>query len=134
MSYCIQIIPNGQYKLLLEREPEYCKALAMSPLKREPELEQGLWLILVFAVWSVPDRTCIDLALSVIKEFKGDVLLGVRPFDNYTEFNIWCPEVKEKYGSPIWLVLNNGNLLKEMVGVYSKEQLVQLLENVLAKN
>lgn len=135
MSYRIQIMPSGLYELLLENEPVYCKTLVMSPLKKEPGLEQDLWLILMFAIWSIPDRACIDLALSVIKEFNGKVLLGIRPFDNHTELNTWCPEVQEKYGSPIWLVLNNGKLLKERVGLCNKEGLRELVQSfVLTKN
>jgi len=131
MSYHVKSLAGGSYKLVFEDEPAYCKALVMSPLAKESELTQGLWLVLLFAVWSVPDRSNIGVALSVVKEFNGKVFLGVRPFDNHDEIKKWCPEVKEKYGSPIWLVMKNGKLLKERTGLYSKEELKNLIQSVI---
>jgi hypothetical protein len=105
----------------------------MAPVEREPELNSGLWLVLVFAVWSGPDRTAVDTALSVAKEFRGEVRLGIRPFDKAEEALAWCPELKLRRTSPIWLILNNGKLERATFGPQTVEQLRAMIHDAWTK-
>ena len=109
MSYSFQLTPDERSELILEGEPPYCRVLPMAPVEREPELNRGLWLVLLFAAWSGPDRRAIPVALSVVKGFQGQVQLGIRKFSDHAEIKTWCPEVREQWGSPIWLILRDGD-------------------------
>ena len=98
-------------------------SLQTAPDAREPMLAEGTWLVLGFAVWSVPDRQAIDVALSAAQAFRGNLLLGVRPFDDHAEFETWS-EAQERAGSPVWLLLRAGTLLSERMGQISVDDLV----------
>lgn len=128
IEYEIQLSENGKFELKFINEPEYCQALIMSPAKREAKLNDGIWLVLLFAVWSVPDIDAIKMAVTLAKKFKGKVKVGVRPFDYHQENQLWCPEIKETFASPIWLVLKDGQLIMEQVGRRTEEELTQMLE------
>jgi hypothetical protein len=91
-----------------------------------------LWLILVYAAWSGPDRRAIPIALSVAKDYRGAVQLGIREFSDHDEIRKWCPDVKEKWGSPIWLVLKDGELRNELVGYREPAQVKGALEQAMA--
>lgn len=131
MSYSFQITPDECAELILEGEPPYCRVLPMAPVEREPELNQGLWLVLLFAAWSGPDRRAIPIALSVVKGFQGRVRLGIRKFSDHTEQKTWCPEVREKWGGPIWLMLRDGELREELTGLRSEEQLRDWVQHAM---
>ncbi|MBI3649417.1 MAG: hypothetical protein HY231_00020 [Acidobacteria bacterium] len=131
MSYSIQVLTDGSYQVVFEDEPNYCRALAMAPTEMEPELEKEVWLILLFAIWSVPDRTSIEEALSAAKKLNGRFNLGVRPFDNHKENKGWCKQIKEQWGSPIWLVIRKGTLVEEIVGLRNRSQIIDLLKKWL---
>lgn len=70
----------------------------------------------------------IGTALSAAKELNGSVQLGVGVFDSHEQIRGWCPSVKAQYVSPVWLVLNNGELVHEATGAATKEQVVEMLE------
>lgn len=106
MSFSVRTLEDGSYEIVFEKEPAYCRSLTMSPAEIEPELLEGSWLVLLFAIWSVADRTAIEEALSVAKMFDGKVQLGVRPFDRHEEIGRWAKGVKEKWGSPICSIAN----------------------------
>jgi hypothetical protein len=69
MSYEIQL-KDGLYKLYFYGEPRYCQALEIKPLFLEDFLGKGYWLILLFAVWSIPDRKSINVALNFAKNIR----------------------------------------------------------------
>ncbi len=114
----MQVAPDGKhYELVLDREPNYCRALPMAPLDMEPQLRQGRWIVLQAAIWSVPDHTAVSVALSVVKSFKRAIQLGIRPFDYPEEAATWCPSIAKERGSPVSLILRDGVLIDRMVGV-----------------
>ena len=115
-----------QFEVGFHEEPSYCHALPMAPSSREPELNCGNWIILVFAVWSGPDIASIDTALAAVKKFNGKVQLGIRPFDQYTEIKAWCPQARVSYQSPIWLLFQEGQMVTELHGPQSEDQLVKI--------
>lgn len=122
MSWNISSLDDQRVAISMEGEPAYCHALRQAPASRETQLDRGTWLLLAFAIWSGPDRTAIDVALEVVKGFHGQVNLGVRPFDDHAEFKTWG-RVAERYGSPIWLLLSDGALLAERVGLLQADDL-----------
>jgi hypothetical protein len=131
VSYSLQVTPDGEYDVLLKGEPEYCKALPATPSQLPRELSRGLWLVLLFAVWSGPDRSAVPVALSAVKQFDGKVQLGLRPFDRHEEITTRWPKVKEPFGSPIWLILRDGELLEEHVGAFSRSVVSGWLRRLL---
>jgi hypothetical protein len=131
MSYSVRAAPDGRYEVMLKGEPTYCKALPGTPSELRQELDRGLWLVLLFAVWSGPDREAVQTALSVVKQFDGKVQLGLRPFDRHEEITALWPDVKERFGSPIWLVLRDGELLEQHVGAFGRRAVTDWLRGVL---
>ncbi|HEX2569224.1 MAG TPA: hypothetical protein VH877_06645 [Polyangia bacterium] len=132
MSYQIAKQDGGQFAVTFTGEPDYCRALSMAPESMEPELAEGLWLVLVFAVWSVPDRRAIAVALTAVKDLGGRVRLGVRPCDDPGETTGWCPEVEDGGATPQWLVLRDGRLVDARVGLLPPDELAALLAQHLA--
>jgi hypothetical protein len=131
INYSVDAAPDGRYDFLLKDEPLYCKSLPGTPLELRQELARGLWLVLVFAVWSGPDREAVQTALSAVKLFGGRVQLGLRAFDRHEEVRALWPHVKESLGSPIWLILRDGKLLEEHVGAFSRRVVTNWLRQVL---
>jgi hypothetical protein len=121
--------PGGNYRVVLSQEPTYCHGLQAAPARIESALKEGLWLIVLIAVWSSPDLEAMQVALSVVKAMNGRVQLGLRPFDAHQEVLHWCPNVKERYASPIWLLLRDGALLDEMAGLRNEERILQWIES-----
>lgn len=120
---------DNRFKIELHEKPSYCHALPMAPSSREPALNCGNWLVLVFAVWSGSDIMSMDTALAAVKGFNGKVQLGVRPFDQYTELKTWCPEARTSYQSPIWLLFQDGQMVAEFYGPQSKDQLIEIIQS-----
>ena len=117
---------NGEYELILSGESAKATSLRAKPSEREALISGGVWLVLVFAVWSSPDRRAIEMALREV-ETLGGVRLGIRPFDSHTELGTWCPEMPETWGSPVWIVLHDGRLVAHAVGMISAEELRMLV-------
>jgi len=128
MSNRVESTGSRRFAITLEGEPHNCHALAMAPSERETALNQGDWLVLVFAVWSGPDRNQITTAMEVAREVGGTIQVGIRPFDNKEELRAWCPEAKIDWMSPIWLVIREGKLINEMCGPQSREKIVATLK------
>jgi hypothetical protein len=126
MSYRIVKGEAGAFSIALTDEPPYCHALPMAPAAMEPELGQGLWLVLVLAVWSMPDRQSPRVALEVIKALGGTVQLGLRPMNAPEETAVWCPEATAS-GTPQWLLLRDGRLVAERTGLLDAAALGALL-------
>ncbi|MCO7223562.1 hypothetical protein [Pleionea sp. CnH1-48] len=124
MSYDVKR-KDDMYHVELFDEPKNCRALEMSPSTLEGFLCEGVWLVLLFAVWSTPDRKEIEMALRFAKN-KG-INLGIRPFEDFDENSNWCPELTGQFGSPIWLLYDNGNLKNRKVGLCSESDLKDLV-------
>jgi len=125
MSFSI-LRSGPRYEIRFDGEPDYFRSLQMSPSELEPELRVGCWLVLVFAVWSMPDREAIDVAMSAARSFGGSVILGVRPFDEPEEALSWCPKANVPT-SPIWLVFRDSSVVGLTTGTRSVEEVVQLV-------
>jgi hypothetical protein len=109
----------------------YVLPLKMAPVKREPVLDRGTWLILLFAVWSAPDREQIATLMEIDQQLTKDLQFGVRPFDDRLEFRSWCPTLSDEWGSPIWLLLRDGEVAGKLVGTREKPELEHWITTVL---
>jgi hypothetical protein len=132
MGYRFDITPEGLSEPILEGEPDYCQVLPRAPASREPELDEGWWLILLYASGSGTDHLAIPVALAVVKEFAGRVRLGLRKFSGHEEMQTWCPAVREQRQSPLWLVLHNGILKAEWTGRRPQRELCTMLQQLLS--
>jgi hypothetical protein len=52
----LQSTPEGQGIAVLENDPPYCHGLQHAPEVMEPELQEGVWLVMMAAVWSGPEH------------------------------------------------------------------------------
>jgi uncharacterized protein (TIGR02996 family) len=82
----------------------------------EPFLLRGRWLVLCHAIWSSPDRETLHRLVALHRMRRLPVGVAVRPFDAFEEFETWCA-VRETSRSPIWLILEDGELVETVIGV-----------------
>ena len=113
---------DGRYSIRFDEATDIV-GLTMAPSELEPALAHGQWLVLVFAVWSTPDRAAIEDLVASCADAGPGWRIGVRPFDAHDELQSWCPEASERHGSPLWLVLKGGRLVAERVGVLGSGEL-----------
>jgi hypothetical protein len=132
MSYQVVKQDGGTFAVTLTSEPDYCRPLVMAAESMEPELAEGLWLVLVFAVWSVPDRRAIASALTAVTDLGGRVRLGIRPCQDPGETAVWCRELEAGTATPQWLVLRDGHLVDQRVGLVPPGELAAMLARHLA--
>lgn len=155
MSFKVQPIEGDKWELVFSDEPSYIHALKMAPETMEPELHSGIWLVVVFPVWSVPVRDSVRAAIALVKDHGGKFQLGVRPLDSHDEIYKWWPVTKapaagkvllavkeegpqreihistDPSSNPLWLVLRDGQVIYQGTGPRSKEQLNELMQEVL---
>jgi hypothetical protein len=156
MGYKLEPQGGDAWKIVFFEEPSYIHSLTMAPEAIEPELLVGVWLVVVFPIWSGPVRASVTAAMSCAKDYEGKFQLGVRPFEAHEELLRWWPTgsppgpdkmvvaVKDEKGqrelhlsmdlsySPKWLVLRDGRIVYEGGGLRSQEQLSELMKTMLA--
>ena len=120
------------YQVVLHDAFEWCYPLEMAPDGREPELNSGDWLVLLFAVWSGPDLDCIRAVLDAAGLIGRSVSVGIRPYDDSSEARTWIPEVQELRGSPIWVLIRDGAIRWIDVGRLTVDEIVGMVKNRLA--
>jgi hypothetical protein len=108
--------------------------LPAAPCCPEEALNAGCSLVLGYSIWNVPDRTAIATAASLARRFAGRVRVAVRPFDFREETKVWRPEWSGGWGSPVWLVLRDGALAEELVGLQDEEAIADAVSRVIAKS
>jgi hypothetical protein len=84
----------GRSKIILEDEPDWIVPLLIAPEKIEDFLLTGKWLIISMSVWSGPDRAAGGLAILQARKFRGEIKLGLRPYDYFEEHESWIPDFK----------------------------------------
>jgi hypothetical protein len=129
MSYQVMRGPDGRPSILLNEEPPYCVALEAAPTMRESELNNGLWLVMAFAAWSLPDIDAVHTALDAVKHFGGIIKLGLRPFDNPEEHATWLSGLDDNGISPLWLLLSDGDLRMMRQGTLTLDDLLGAIES-----
>jgi hypothetical protein len=113
-------------------DPTRVIELEMAPGRLETRLTSGDWLVLAFAVWSGPDREAVDLLCDLASAVPQDVALGVRPFLDHHEFDLWCPLRPATCGSPIWIVLRNGNSVAQRHGMFERDDVAAWLSRAFS--
>jgi hypothetical protein len=127
MSYKVARNEHGRPGIALTGEPSYCHALVAAPPTREPELDTDVWLVMAFAVWSIPDNIAIQTALDVTKHFDGKINLGLRPFDDWEELGAWGPGLEGDGSSPLWVLFRDGEVLMTRNGILTIDELVEAI-------
>lgn len=123
MGYRVTTAEHGRFAIEFEGEPAYCHALEQAPKAMEGKLANGKWVVLLFPVWSGPDRLSITTALDVAKFYSGRLQVGVRPVDDYSENEQWCSGLAGVYNTPIWLMIQNGTVQEIRTGQHSIDSL-----------
>jgi hypothetical protein len=146
---------SDRWEVVLFDEPGYIHALPMAPDALESELQSGLWLVVVFPVYSISVRHSVVAALVCAKDFNGQFQLGVRPYHAREEITRWWPNdalafdpgplltvvresgrVEVHIGAddsiaPIWLVLQNGIPIHQAAGPRTMNQLTEIMQTAL---
>lgn len=122
----IQESEAGHVVCRLDEGPPFVHALSQAPRQREPMLNKGSWLVLVFAPASVADMDSVASALAVVCQRSGAVELGLRPFLAYDETKSWYGDFGSPE-SPLWIAIKEGKVLTTRKGVLKKEQMNELL-------
>lgn len=120
-------INEDKYELQIEGAPPFVHPLRPKPDRMEPELKTGVWLIIVFPIVSHRDIACLAPAIRAATDLKRVVNVGIRPFEDYDETEQWYGE----YGytaSPLWLILQEGEVLYETKGPLKQDEIRAMLE------
>ena len=123
MSYQVIRDQNDVPKLILSGEPAYCHVLAANATTPEPDIRAGQWLLMAFAVWSVPDVAAVQAALDLARSLDGELNLGLRPYDDTDELRGWCPGVTLDGNGPFWILLRDGAVCRYKAGIFTADEL-----------
>jgi hypothetical protein len=115
---------HSGFKLELMESPPNAVALEMNPPRMEKLIGTGRWLVLLFAVWSAPDRESIRQAIE-LAAVHPELSVGIRPFDDAGELSTWCPSAARTWATPVWLVLQDGRVAWQKAGPTSSEELTR---------
>jgi hypothetical protein len=126
MTYVIQKTQESRFDIKLESEAPNCHALATAPDHREPELDSGVWVVASYALWSGPDLECLKVTLNVARHFIGFAEFGLRLFEDFSEFDTWCPELVHLPVCPVWLFFRDSTLMRQHRGLLSESQLYEM--------
>lgn len=123
----LRTLQDGRY--IFDGLSQNVMALPSAPDRLEESLTRGLWLVACLAVWSFPDRAAALAAATLADACQLRATVAVRPFDSYSEFDAWCPELGERRATPIWVLLREGALLTERAGNVTVAELQSLVES-----
>ena len=127
MPYRVHRDPQGVPGVTLAGEPPYCHALAAGVLALEPALRQGVWLVMAFAVWSIPDVAAVQRALDLARRLGGRLSVGVRPYDDPLELTAWWPDADPIAPGPFWVLLRDGHIIGSLAGLPTDDELDALV-------
>jgi hypothetical protein len=124
-------VAPDKMSIRIEGAPKNVRCFPMAPDAREPELRRGTWLILNFAIASVPDARSVVTAVRCANRLGQTVSVGVRPFSSYDELKSWCPQyVRPSAESPLWIVMKDGEILGDLSGVQTEDTLLAFVKKV----
>ncbi|MGL4551883.1 MAG: hypothetical protein ACRC33_11955 [Gemmataceae bacterium] len=121
-------LENPRLAIAFRPSLPYIRALTHAPRVLEPELVSGKWLVLVCTVNSVPDTQCIGVALRAAQVRRGKLRLGVRPAVLFHEETArWFPKYAITHASPLWILFEDGKLIRWHVGPKTDAELADFL-------
>jgi hypothetical protein len=123
MSYQVIRDHNGAPNLILSGEPAYCHVLGANLTASEPDISIGNWLLMAFAVWSVPDVEAVQVALELAHSMGGKLNLGLRPYDDPDEIHGWVSAVTPESNGPFWILLRDGVVCYYRTGIFTVDEL-----------
>lgn len=152
MNYVITPDEQGRFRIEFTDDLQNITGLRMSPDCLEPELSEGAWLVLAFAVWDSRDRAAIEVACKLAASL-GDVSVAVRPYETVDEFNTWAPvpmpqglqlslsessrepETKIRIESaedehPLWLIFIDGEIKGYLIGAKKQEDVSRFVKGM----
>jgi hypothetical protein len=124
-GYAIEHTADNRCQVVFVRERPHCHALHAASFQEETMLHRGLWLVVLFYAWSVPDMKGFGMAMKAIEEFKGKIQLGILPFE-YSMWQ-WHPAVNGLYGSPVSMLFKDGEFIEMKSHLLNEEELLQWL-------
>jgi hypothetical protein len=106
------------------------KVLDQLPGQMEPELKEGDWIVLNFALWSAGDLNCVRSAVRAIMcNHNGATRLALRPFKEYGDIARWCPQYDQSIHhtrSPQWVIICNGQVRRAHGGPLTDDEITAL--------
>lgn len=112
------------------REKPYCHILTASAFADESQLQNGLWLVGLFASWSATDLMARGYVQHVVQQFEGKLRFGILMFEA-DEVQDWHPEVRVMYATPVWVMFKHGQLIGKSVGSPERENWMEWLRSQL---
>ena len=95
----------------------------------EKQIENGVTLVDFYATWCGPCRMLAPFIEEIDEEFSQKLKVAQLDVDE-------CGEVASKYGInaiPALLIFKDGELMTNSVGFVAKDDIVNMIEEVLAK-
>lgn len=95
----------------------------------EKQIENGVTLVDFYATWCGPCRMLAPFIEEIDEEFSQKLKVAKLDVDE-------CGEVASKYGInaiPALLIFKDGELMTNSVGFVAKDDIVNMIEEVLAK-
>lgn len=89
--------------------------LEFAPAGLEPWLATGEWLLLVSADRTDRDRSTVTRLWGSVATRAWPLAVGIRPYDEASEFASWCREVSNP-GGTVWIRLSNARCVWSQLG------------------
>lgn len=155
MGFAFLADDSGRSKIIVKDEGEHIMPLPIAPACFDDCLKAGKWLVVNMSVWNAVDRGEGARALKLLRHGRGEVRLGLRPFDYPEEFAPWLPALRTTdFGqvecttalqndqvhvtiksaansSPIWVAISDGNIVAVRMGQLADEEIEALISQLL---
>jgi hypothetical protein len=131
MSYRVSSDVDGGSRITLTGEPSYCHALDGTTSEGELDFDDGIWLVMDFAVWSMPDVTAVQTALDTARYFDGPLNLGLIPYDDSEDLDAWPWHDDSNDPGPHWVLMRDGVVTWRHNGIPTLDELIDVVCKVL---
>jgi hypothetical protein len=132
MSFRVSGDVDGRPRITLTGEPSYCHALDGTTSGGELDFDHGIWLVMDFAVWSMPDVVAVQIALDAARHFDGSLNLGLLPYDDPEDLSAWPWHDDSDDPGPHWALMRDGAVTWRHNGNPALDELIDMIDQVLA--
>jgi hypothetical protein len=122
---------HAQPQLYISGAPNNVHILRIAPNQRENTLNKTNWLVVNFAIVSVPDVESIVNAIHAANQ-RPNSNLAIRGFYNYDESLTWYGPYGEPI-SPLWIVMQDGRVVHSERGQRDTQSILKLLDKTSMK-